>query len=37
MRDSRRTRLAFAIGLTAAISAMIGDLLLRPTIERKLR
>lgn len=37
MRDTRRSRLAFAIGVTAAVSAILGDLFLRPIIERRLR
>lgn len=37
MRDTRRTRLALAIGITAAVSAVLGDLFLRPYIERTFR
>lgn len=37
MRDTRKARLALAIGITAAISAVIGDLFLRPHIERRIR
>lgn len=37
MRDTRSTRLALSVGLAAAISAILGEMFLRPYISGKLR
>lgn len=37
MRDSRHTRVAVIIGLSAAISAVMVEFFIRPTLDRKLR
>jgi hypothetical protein len=37
MRDTRQVRLAIAIGLSAAISAVAVEFYIRPTLTRKIR